>query len=206
MYVPAHFKEDDPETLHAFMRAHGFALLVTQTADGPFATHLPLLLEVDGQGMRLLGHMARANPQWTHFATGGEALAVFQGPHAYVSPTWYAGRAGAVPTWNYAAVHAYGRPSVIEEAERVDALLDALSATYEAGRPDGWSLAELDPKARAAMRRGIVAFELPVIRLEGKWKLSQNRSAADRAGVIAGLEAAGDPDSLATARLMAARG
>lgn len=208
VYVPAHFNEDDPETLHALIRAHGFGLLVTQTPDGPFATHLPFLLDAgEGRPARLRGHIARANPQWKHFAganaDGGDALAVFQGPHAYVSPTWYAKRAGAVPTWNYAAVHVYGRPTVIDDPEQVDGLLDALSAKYEAGRPDAWSLAELDPKAREAMRRGIVAFELPVARIEGKWKLSQNRSAEDQAGVIAGLEAAGDPDSVATARLMA---
>lgn len=207
VYVPAHFNEDDPETLHALIRAHGFGLLVTHTPDGPFATHLPFLLAVDGDGVRLRGHVARANPQWKHFAgvnaDGGDALAVFQGPHAYVSPTWYARRAGAVPTWNYAAVHVTGRPTIIDDPDQVDGLLDALSAKYETGRRDAWSLAELDPKARDAMRRGIVAFEMPVTRIEGKWKLSQNRSAEDRAGVIAGLEAAGDPDSLATARLMA---
>ncbi|HEY0836179.1 MAG TPA: FMN-binding negative transcriptional regulator [Azospirillum sp.] len=207
MYVPAHFTEDDPATLYALIRAHGFGLLVTQTAEGPFATHLPFLLDAgEGRPAILRGHVARANPQWKHFADGGEALAVFQGPHAYVSPTWYAKRAGAVPTWNYAAVHIYGRPTIIEDAAAVDGLLDALSSKYEAGRPDAWSLAELEPKAREAMRRGIVAFELPVTRIEGKAKLSQNRPAEDRAGVIAGLEAAGDPDSLATARLMAARG
>lgn len=203
MYTPPHFRQDDRAALFAAIRAHAFGLLVTQTAEGPFATHLPFLVEEDaGGGARLLAHMARANPQWRHFAAGGPALAVFQGPHAYVSPTWYAKRAGAVPTWNYVAVHVTGCPAIIDDPAAVDRLLDTLSATYEAGQPEPWSLAELDPSAKEALRRGIVAFALPVERIEGKAKLSQNRSAEDRAGVAAALEAAGDADGLAMARLM----
>ena len=203
MYIPSHFDQDDRSTLLATIRAHAFGLLVTQTAEGPFATHLPFLVEEDADGAaRLLGHMARANPQWRHFADGTPVLAVFQGPHAYVSPTWYAKRAGSVPTWNYVAVHVTGRPRLVEDAAAVDGLLATLSAKYEEGRPEAWSLAELGDTARDAMRRAIVGFELPVERIEGKFKLSQNRSDADRAGVVTALETAGDPDSLALARLM----
>jgi len=203
VYIPAHFRQDDRAALFETIRAHAFGLLVTQTAEGPFATHLPFLVEEDAQGgARLLGHMARANPQWRHFAEGAPALAVFQGPHAYVSPTWYAKRAGSVPTWNYVAVHVYGHPQIIEEPAAVDHLLSTLSGTYEAGRPDAWSMAELTETAREGLRRGIVAFALPVERIEGKSKLSQNRSAEDRAGVVAGLEGAGDAESLGVAQLM----
>ena len=206
MYLPAHFREDDRDTLFDFIRVHAFGLLVTQTSDGPFATHLPFLLEEgpDGQA-RLLGHLAKANPQGRHLADGGTALAMFWGPHAYVSPGWYAQRAGNVPTWNYTAVHVSGRPVLLEEPAEIDRLLEALSAKYEAGQDEPWSLGELDAKQKESLRRGIVAFALPVERIEGKFKLSQNRKDEDRAGVIRGLKAAGDPDSLATARLMAER-
>jgi transcriptional regulator len=204
MYVPAHFREDDPATLAALMQAHSFALLVTVDADGlPFATHQPLIYERgDGNHGRLLGHIARANPQWQHFASGKPALAIFQGPHAYISPRWYEVRP-AVPTWNYAAVHAYGAPRIIEDATQVRALLERLVETYEAGQQKPWSLAEEPEQFLAGMQRGIVAFEIPIDRIEGKWKMSQNRKPVDRDGAIAGLMATGRNDDLATAEVMA---
>jgi transcriptional regulator len=179
MYVPAHFREDDPATLAKLMAAHSFALLVTVDADGlPFATHQPLLYEREGAPHgRLLGHIARANPQWQHFAGGKTALAIFQGPHAYVSPRWYQVRP-AVPTWNYAAVHAYGAPRVIEDQKQVRALLERLARTYEAGAAKPWSLSEEPENFLDGMQRGIVAFEIPVERLEGKWKMSHLATAA----------------------------
>jgi len=203
MYVPAHFREDDPATLATLMRAHSFAQLVTADADGaPFATHQPLLYEPDGGTHgRLLGHIARANPQWQHFTLGKPALAIFQGPHAYVSPRWYAVRP-AVPTWNYAAVHAYGTPKVIEDATQVRALLERLTRTYESGQPQPWSLAEEPESFLQGMQRGIVAFEIPVDRIEGKWKMSQNRKPMDREGAIDALRAAGGAENLATAEVM----
>ena len=204
MYVPAHFREDDPATLAALMQAHSFALLVTADADGvPFATHQPLIYErAGGSNGRLLGHVARANPQWQHFASGKPALAIFQGPHAYISPRWYEVRP-AVPTWNYAAVHAYGAPRIIEDATQVRTLLERLASIYESDQPKPWSLAEEPEPFLAGMQRGIVAFEIPIERLEGKWKMSQNRKLQDREGAIAGLRSAGGAENQAAADVMA---
>jgi transcriptional regulator len=205
MYVPAHFREDDADTLAALMAAHSFALLVTvDTAGLPFATHQPLLYERDGGPHgRLLGHIARANPQWRHFASGKPALAVFQGPHAYISPSWYQVRP-AVPTWNYAAVHAYGTPRIIDDQAAVRRLLERLVRTYESGQPAPWSLGHEPETFLASMQRAIVAFEIPVERLEGKWKMSQNRQPVDRERSIAALRHAGGAGNLATADVMAA--
>lgn len=203
MYVPKHFQTDDPATLSELIRRHGFAVLVTVDNDGlPFVTHQPLLFEPEGGPHgRLLGHIARANPQWQHFANGKPVLAVFQGPHAYISPNWYQVRP-AVPTWNYAAVHAYGTPRIVEEPAAVRALLERLARTYEQGNAKPWTLADEPDTFIAGMQRGIVAFEIPISRIEGKLKLSQNRKAVDREGAIAGLRAVGGAENLATADAM----
>src|SRR5712691_2090561 len=177
MYVPEDFREDHPAAVHALIRAYGFATLVTVDGGVPFASHVPLLLDADrGPHGTLLGHVARGNPQWRHFGAS-PALAIFQGPHGYVSPSWYA-TAPAVPTWNYAAVHAVGVPHVLEDEAAVRALLARLVAVHEAPLPVPWTLA-LPADFEARMVRGIVAFEMPVDRLEGKRKLSQNRSGDD---------------------------
>ncbi|QSQ21108.1 FMN-binding negative transcriptional regulator [Pyxidicoccus parkwayensis] len=188
MYIPRHFHEQDTERLLALMKQHAFATLVTVGEDGaPFATHLPFLVERDAGGpVRLLAHMARPNPQWKAFAAERDVLVVFQGPHGYVSPTWYA-TAPQVPTWNYANVHAYGRPHIVESPETVLRVLRDTAALYEAGNPQPWSPEQADDYVRRLMA-GIVAFEVRVSRLEGKFKLSQNKGEADRQGVIAGLE------------------
>jgi len=204
MYIPAHFREDDPATLAALMAAHSFAMLVSVNADGlPFVTHQALLHDADRvPNGRLIGHIARANPQWQHFASGKPVLAVFQGPHAYISPSWYVNRP-AVPTWNYAAVHAYGTPRIIDDQARVRTLLDRLAQTYEAGNAKPWRLADEPDDYLEGMQRGIVAFEIPIDRLEGKWKMSQNRKPEDREAAIAALGARGGADDLATAEIMA---
>ena len=204
MYIPAHFEENDPAALAALMAAHSFALLITVDGDGlPFVTHQPLLYDArHGAKGRLIGHIARANPQWQHFASAKPVLAVFQGPHAYISPSWYANRP-AVPTWNYAAVHVYGTPRIIEDQARVRTMLDRRAQTYEAGNAKPWRLADEPDNFLAGMQRGIVAFEIPVDRLEGKWKMSQNRKPEDREGAIAALCAQGGADNLATAEIMA---
>ena len=206
MYVPKHFDPADAAWCHALMARESFALLVSTGADGvPFATHLPLLLDADrGPQGTIVGHLARANPHAALLAEGRPTLAVFLGPHAYVSPGWYATHP-SVPTWNYVAVHASGRPRLVEEPARVTALLARMVATYEAGRAEPWRFDSLPADYVAAMCRAIVAFELPIDRLEGKAKLSQNRPAADLAGAIRGLEATGDPVARATAALMAER-
>ena len=202
MYLQRHFAEDDPAVLHAFMGRHGFALLVTTVDGEPFANHLPLLHQAEGGEFGvLLGHMARPNPQWRGFAAGTPALAVFHGPHAYVSPSWYASEP-AVPTWNYAVVHAYGTPRVVDDHDATLAILERLVAVHEKGLPEPWSLDRVGAEFRDTQIRGIVAFEMPIDRLEGKFKLSQNKSPADRQGVTKALRATGEALSLAVAGMM----
>jgi transcriptional regulator len=188
MYVPKAFREDDVARLHAFLRAWSFALLVTDSDGVPSATHLPLVLDAAGTAPgRLIGHVARANPHWQAFDGTRQALAVFHGPHAYVSPTWYA-TGPAVPTWNYAAVHVYGRPRLLEDPE---ATRDAVARLVQEHDP-AWRIADQPAEFIAGMLRGIVAFEMPIERLEGKLKLSQNRPAADRPGILHALRAGGE--------------
>lgn len=186
MYIPPHFRVEDRDALFDFIDGHGFATLVSTDAAGvPFATHLPLLL--DRAAGVLLGHVAKGNPQWEMFA-GRESLAIFHGPHAYVSPTWYAVHP-AVPTWNYAVVHVYGVPRLLTP-EQTGEVVDRLTRKYEDGRATPWT-GEMPADYRRGMLAGIVGFEMPLTRVEGKFKLGQNRSAADRAGTVAGLRADG---------------
>jgi transcriptional regulator len=192
MYIPKDFVLTNPEAIRAVLRDYAFAVLVT-AVDGaaPVATHLPVIFDAAaGPQGTLLAHMARANPHWHDLErlrdAGGEALVIFQGAHAYVSPRWYSA-VPAVPTWNYVAVHATGTPRLIDDPTRVRRLLSDLSETYEAGVAAPWRLEAQDDKYLQAMMRGIVAFEIPISRLEAKAKLSQNRSAEDRRGVIAAL-------------------
>jgi transcriptional regulator len=226
MYLPKHFQVADRAWCHALIQAESFGMLAgVDEAGAPFATHLPFLLDEDrGRLGTLLGHVARANPQWRYFRPDRPVLAIFSGPHAYVSPAWYEDVVGSrprpepasreqtradgrgpasVPTWNYVAVHAFGVPSLIEEPVRVRAFLARLVRVHEAGRSDRWSFESLPEDYLAGMLKGIVAFEIPIDRLEGKAKLSQNRTAADRARVRAALEAAGDRLAAAVAALMA---
>jgi transcriptional regulator len=193
MYVPDHFREDRPEVLHDAVRGIGFATLVTQGLD---ANHLPMLL--DGNVLR--GHVARANPVWKSGA--GEALAIFLGPHAYVSPNWYPSKAEtgkAVPTWNYITVHARGHINWVQDADWLRGHVGALSATHEAGRENPWAIGDAPVSYIDGLVRAIVGFELNISKLEGKWKLSQNRDAADQAGTRDGLVRDGHD---ALARLM----
>lgn len=199
MYVPASFRMDDPAELRAFMRRHGFATLVTQGRGGMVASHLPLLLDADaGPRGRLLGHMARANPQWKDVE--GEALAVFAGPHAYISPTWYE-TPGTVPTWNYVAVHAYGSLRLIEDRDGLHEILRRSVSAYEGAMPRPWTYDEADPDIDK-MLKAIVGFEIPIARVEGKAKLNQNHPEERRRKVIRALEARTDDDSRAIARAM----
>lgn len=198
MYVPEAFRLDDPRRIVEVMRAHDFALLVSAAEGVPQATHLPFLYDPKrGPQGTLLAHMARPNPQWRDFEKlaeeGQEALVIFQGPHAYISPSWYGEGPPNVPTWNYVAVHAYGLPRVIDDAAEVRALLERLVTTQEAGLDPAWSTAGLTEKYLAGMQRGLVAFEIPVSRLEAKAKLSQNKPAAQLAAATAVLEEAEAP-------------
>jgi transcriptional regulator len=215
MYIPKDFVLTDPAEIRAVLRDHAFAVLVT-AVDGaqPQATHLPVIYDAAaGPKGTLTAHMARANPHWRDLErlreAGGEAMVIFQGAHAYVSPRWY--KTGpAVPTWNYVAVHAYGSPRLIEDAARVRDVLSELSGTYESGAADPWRLDTQDDTYIQAMMRGIVAFEIPIARLEAKAKLSQNRSVEDRQRVIAALQHGEDALGHAVAahmrRLPAAKG
>jgi transcriptional regulator len=198
MYIPAAFRESHPKALHELIRAYSFGTLVSVVDGELFATHMPFLLDAErGPHGTLVGHLARPNPHWHSF--GASALAIFQGPHAYVSPSWYV-TDQAVPTWNYTAVHAYGVPSLVETPGRVREILSATVATFDTA----WTLDGLSEDYIANMARGIVAFEMPVARLEGKRKLSQNRPPADVDGAIAGLRATAEPLGLAVAELMQA--
>jgi transcriptional regulator len=200
MYIPKHFREDDLHTLHDLMRTYSFATLITQHEGVPFATHLPVILDDQRcPNGTLQAHMARANPQWHDFNSEQEVLVIFQGPHAYISPSWYEVEL-SVPTWNYAAVHAYGIPRLIEESDELYQLLKILIETNEARFENPWPF-QLPDDYLQKMIRGIVAFEIEITRIEGKFKLSQNRTESERENVIASLQASSD--TLALGELMA---
>jgi transcriptional regulator len=201
MYIPKHFQTGDTAQMHALIRRHNFATLVTQHDGAPFASHVPFLLDTTrGPHGTLLAHLARANPQWHDLAAGQTALAIFQGPHAYVSPSWYTAEL-SVPTWNYAAIHAYGTARIVEDRDELYGLLKALVDTHEAGFAQPWPM-DLPGDYVDKMMRGVVGFEIAIERLEGKLKLSQNRGADDRERVIAALAESPDPTTAGVAELM----
>lgn len=206
MYLPASFRQDDLGEMHRQIRATPFALLTSAGTDGVQASHLPLLLEPDeGEFGTLYGHFARANPHWCELRGGAEGLAIFSGPDAYISPSWYPGKAEhgkVVPTWNYIAVHARGPVQLIEDRESLLQIVSRLSDQHEAGRPQPWAVSDAPDDYLAAMLRAIVGFALPIRRLEGKWKLGQNRSPAGQVGVRQGLAASFDPREQALAARM----
>lgn len=201
MYIPRSFAEADAAVLYDFMRAHNFATLVTQRDGQIAASHIPFM--VDSERGVLTAHLARANDQWKDFDGASEALVIFQGAHAYVSPTWYEAHP-SVPTWNYTAVHVHGVPQVISDEADIRPMLGELVANHEHGRDPEWVMDLPDDYLRKMMA-AIVAFELPMARVEGKYKLSQNRSDADQESVIVHLAASADPLDAATAHLMAER-
>jgi transcriptional regulator len=193
MYLPRHFAQEDPAQLQALMVASPLATLVSTGPEGLTADHLPL--EYDAVTGTLRGHVARANPLWQQ-ADGQPVLAVFGGPQGYVSPSWYASKAEhhkVVPTWNYAVVHAHGTLHAVQDAPWLHALVSRLTAHHESGRAAPWAVTDAPEDYIAQMLRAIVGIEIPVARLLGKWKLSQNRSAADREGVARALAQAQDP-------------
>jgi transcriptional regulator len=173
LYVPPHFRLEDRGALVSFMRDNAFATLVSSGEAGLHVSHIPLLIDVDGEAIRLRGHVARGNPQWEALEGAKHVLAIFQGPHAYVSPTWYATHP-SVPTWNYAVVHAHGSARLIDEAE-LHEVVHELSAKYEAGNSPPWKMSDQPAAYVSSMLAMIVGFEIEVARLDGKFKLSQNR-------------------------------
>jgi transcriptional regulator len=196
MYLPAHFEETRPEVLHALMQAHPLATWISQRDGELVVDHVPFLFDASrGAHGTLIGHVARANPVWRQ---PSPSVLVFQGPQAYVSPSWYPSKrehGKVVPTWNYAVVHAHGLPRAIEDAAGVLQIVSRLTATHEARQAQPWQVADAPADYIDKLLGAIVGIEIPVERLVGKWKVSQNRSAADRHGVAAGLLAAASPQA-----------
>ena len=198
MYQPAHHVESRPEVLHELIRAYPLGLLIANGPDGPIANPVPFLFDAaKGAHGQLTCHVARANSQWRLIAEQPETpvLVVFQGPQAYVTPSWYAAKAEhgkVVPTWNYCIVQARGKASVIEDPVWLRTQVGALTARHEGGRTAPWAVADAPERFIETMLRGIVGIEIEVLELAGKWKLSQNRSEADRAGVVAGYTGEGN--------------
>ncbi len=195
MYQPPHFRDDTRTAQHGLIRTYPLGLLITGGADGLIANLIPLLLDETGAHGTLRAHLARANPQWQALAEAQDCLVVFQGPQGYVTPDWYASKrehGRVVPTWNYATVHVWGRARVIEDADWLRRQIVDLTALREAPRAAPWAVNDAPAPFVAAQMRAIVGIEIPISRIEGKWKMSQNRSEADRAGVIAGMRADGE--------------
>jgi transcriptional regulator len=207
MYLPRAFEQTDRPALHALMGAHPLATLVHVGADGaPQADHIPLMYDVGGgpEGS-LRGHVARANPLWQRLGDGTPVLAVFCGPQAYVTPSWYASKrehGKVVPTWNYAVVHAHCKARAIDDPQWLRSFLQRLTHVHEAARPEPWRIDDAPAEFTEQLLQAIVGIELTVERLEGKWKVSQNRAAADRQGVAAGLDALGGDEARAMATLV----
>ncbi|MGB8580218.1 MAG: FMN-binding negative transcriptional regulator [Candidatus Sulfotelmatobacter sp.] len=189
MYIPEHFRLRHDADAVAFMRANPFAILISSTEDGPFATHLPLFVRTEDERVILHGHVAKANPHWRHLEQNAECLTIFHGPHAYISPTNYTARE-SVPTWNYAAVHVYGKVRIFSSEQDVHGMLHELMETFEPAYRAQWE--GLSQKYQQNMLRQIVGFEIVATKIEGKFKLSQNRTREDQANVIASLEKAED--------------
>jgi len=209
MYQPPHFREDRLEVQHDLIRAYPLGLLVTAGPAGLTANPVPFLIDTEASEKGTLrAHLSRANPQWRELASVDECLVVFQGPHDYVTPSWYATKretGKVVPTWNYATVHAWGRPTAVEDAEWLRRQIDDLTHSRESSRPEPWAVDDAPEAFVAAQVRGIVGVEIPIGRIEGKWKVSQNRPEADRRGVFEGFSEAGSSGE-AMAALVSERG
>jgi transcriptional regulator len=206
MYIPHYFREDQLPVLHTMIEEAGLATLVTSTAEGLVATHLPLLLERSlGPSGTLSGHIARANPQWKDYSPESQALAIFLGPQAYISPNWYATTrqtGKVVPTWNYVAVHAYGKVRFFEDQARLRKIVTELTARYESGFPRPWRVEDAPADYIEGALKAIIGFDMEIQRIEGKWKMNQNHPLENRQGVIAGLRERAEPSGLDLAAMM----
>ena len=206
MYEPPLHREDDLAKQHALIRARPLGLLVSHGPQGLFANAVPFLVDAAASRLGTLKtHVARANPQWRDLRDNPEALVVFQGPDHYVSPSWYATKREThkvVPTWNYVMVQARGAAKVFEDDAWLSRQIEALTGSQEASSKDPWAISDAPAEFIAAQRRAIVGIEIEIADIRGKWKTSQNRSAADRSGVVAGLEALGDEEALAMAAIV----
>lgn len=210
MYIPAHFAETRIDVLHQLIQAHPLGALVTLEPQGLNANHLPFLISPPSAGApcgTLRAHIARSNPLWQKQDPSSEALVIFQGAQTYISPNWYEEkqRSGkVVPTYNYAVVHAHGRLRIMDDAAWLLGLLQELTARHEADQPAPWQLSDAPPDYVEKLLAAIVGIEIPLTRLEGKWKVSQNRPTGDQSKIAAGLRASATPDALAMAALVAA--
>ncbi len=205
MYLPAHFQEDRLDVLHQLIRNHPLGMLVTMTANGLEANHIPFMVDSAGPFGTLRGHVARANPVWKDFSKDVEAMVVFQGPDAYISPSWYASKkehGKVVPTWNYAVVHAYGPLQSVDDAEWMRPFLEKITDRHESPRAAPWKVGDAPEDFLQTTMRAVVGIEIPITKLIGKWKVSQNRPKADREGVVAGLAEAKDEAGRAMAGLV----
>jgi transcriptional regulator len=206
MYIPKHFEETNIATLHGLMKAHTLATLATSAATELVVNHLPLLIySDDGEFGTLRGHVARANPLWRQFTGTTAAVAIFQGPHSYISPSWYPSKhmdGKQVPTWNYAVVHAHGRPRIIEDANWLYTHLNDMTDEHESVQALPWKVSDAPKEFTDKLLNAIVGIEMPIMRIEGKWKVSQNRAKGDQLGVVAGLTSRGDDQSQSMANLV----
>jgi len=209
MYQPDHFRVDDLQRMYALMRARPFVTFVSAGSLGLYATHLPTVLKDEEPYGLIECHLARANPHWKDLAAGNEALMIFQGPEGYITPNWYPSKADhgkVVPTWNYAVVHAYGRPRVVQDNDWLRRHVTELTAQQEANEVKPWALSDAPESFIEVMLRGIVGFRFAITRLEGKWKMSQNRGVKDREGVVRGLGTRGRGDDLELAEIVLGQG
>ncbi len=208
MYIPRANKEERVPVLHKLMEDQPFASLITMGSSGLFASHIPMVLEQNGALGQLRGHISRANTQWRDYTPSVEALAIFSGPQHYITPSWYPEKQESgkvVPTWNYVVVHAYGHLKVIEDGEWLMAHLQRLTSIHEAESAIPWKIGDAPADYIASQIKGIVGLEMDIARLEGKWKVSQNRSAEDRKGVVQGLSELNTTESLAMKLLVEER-
>lgn len=206
MYLPELFRVEDVPQMHALMRARPFAALVSAGSSGLFASHLPTVLRDDGRYGLVECHLARANPHWRELAGGGQTLMIFQGAEGYITPNWYPSKAEGgkvVPTWNFAVVHAYGRPEVVTDADWLRRHVAELTAQQEKDEPRPWAVSDAPESFVSAMLRGIVGFRVSITRLEGKWKMSQNRTPQDCEGIVKGLAQRDRGDDREIAELVA---
>lgn len=206
MYLPKHHEESNLAVLHKLIEAHPLGTWVTQAAGELVANHIPFLLDTSrGEYGTLTAHVARANPVWQSFAEASESLVIFQGPECYITPSWYPSKQAhgkAVPTWNYAVVHARGLPRVIEDRDWLQRHLAQLTDTHEAGQTAPWKLSDAPPDFIERMLDAVVGIEIPISNLVGKWKVSQNRPLADRIGVVEGLSQRAGADDKEMAALV----
>jgi transcriptional regulator len=200
MYNPPHFASADLTSLDWLAEHHAFGTLISQVDGAPFASHLPVLYSRTDNQVLLTGHWARPNPQWREIDSQ-RVMFIFHGPHAYISPRWYADTAKQVPTWNYVAAHVYGAIRLIQEGDELENIVTSLAQKFESGAPTPWTLADSDPANRSRLR-GIVGFELRSDSVQVKLKLNQNHPAANVTGAISGLRSTGSPEAAAVAALM----